>query len=102
MVIFPQLTPRYKVATILFMTLKDLLQQFPDETACKEYLKTKRWPDVVRCPKCGSAKVFHVTHRPYHWVCKSGAETVDQRTGEEAPTPQTNKTPHLSIGRVTI
>ena len=37
------------------MTLKDLLLQFPDETACKDYLKAKRWPDGVRCPKCGSA-----------------------------------------------
>ncbi len=64
------------------MTLKDLLQQFPDETACKEYLKAKRWPNGVRCPKCDSEKVFHVTHRPYHWVCKSGTETVDKRTGE--------------------
>jgi hypothetical protein len=64
------------------MTLKDLLEQFLDETACKEYLKAKRWPEGVRCPKCGSEKVFHVTHRPYHWVCKSGAETVDKRTGQ--------------------
>src|ERR1700688_4850419 len=63
------------------MTLKDLLQKFPDETACKEYLKAKRWPQGVRCPKCGSEKVFHVTHRPYHWVCKSGAETVNKETG---------------------
>ena len=67
---FPQLTPHYRFATILLMTLKDLLQQFPDETACKEYLKAKRWPDGVRCPKCDSEKVFHVTHRPFHWVCK--------------------------------
>jgi transposase-like protein len=52
------------------MTLRDLMKQFPDETACKEYLKAKRWPDGVRCPKCGSEKVFHVTHRPFHWVCK--------------------------------
>jgi hypothetical protein len=68
-------------AMIFSMTLKDLLQKFPDETACKEYLKAKRWPNGVRCPKCDSAKVFHVTHRPYYWVCKSGAEAVNKDTG---------------------
>jgi transposase-like protein len=52
------------------MTLKEHLEQFPDEEACKRYLVAKRWPDGVRCPKCGSEKVFHVTHRPFHWVCK--------------------------------
>ena len=52
------------------MTLKELLEKFPDEQSCKEYLRTKRWSDGVRCPKCGSEKVFHVTHRPFHWVCK--------------------------------
>jgi hypothetical protein len=52
------------------MTLKEHLEQFPDEESCKRYLVAKRWPDGVRCPKCGSEKVFHVTHRPFHWVCK--------------------------------
>jgi transposase-like protein len=52
------------------MTLKEHLEQFPTEEACKAYLVQKRWPDGVRCPKCDSEKVFHVTHRPFHWVCK--------------------------------
>jgi transposase-like protein len=52
------------------MTLKEHLAKFPDEESCKRYLIAKRWPDGVRCPKCGSEKVFHVTHRPFHWVCK--------------------------------
>jgi hypothetical protein len=52
------------------MTLKEHLALFPDEEACKGYLVAKRWPDAVLCPKCGSEKVFHVTHRPFHWVCK--------------------------------
>jgi transposase-like protein len=41
-----------------------------------------RWPDGVRCPRCKSEKVFALKTRPYHWVCKSGAETVDKQTGE--------------------
>ncbi len=41
-----------------------------------------RWPDGVRCPRCRNAQVFALKARPYHWVCKSGAETVDNQTGE--------------------
>ena len=35
----------------------------------------KRWPNGVRCPRCGNEKVFHVTHRPFNWICKSGKTT---------------------------
>ena len=53
------------------LTLAQLVERFPTEEACKAYLTEKRWPEgKVACPKCGSLKVFHVTHRPFHWVCK--------------------------------
>ncbi len=52
------------------MNLNQLNTQFPDEDACKTRLVQLRWPHGVACPKCGSTKVFHVTHRPFHWVCK--------------------------------
>jgi len=62
------------------MTLRQLLDRFATEEACKVYLVQKRWPDgIIRCPRCGNEKVFHVTHRPFHWVCKSG-KTVDGNT----------------------
>jgi transposase-like zinc ribbon protein len=47
-----------------------LLAQFPDDNASKTYLAQRRWPDGVACPKCGNVKVWHVTHRPFHWICK--------------------------------
>jgi hypothetical protein len=64
------------------MTFTGLLAKFPNEEACKSYLVSKRWPNGIRCPRCGNEKVFHVTHRPFHWICKSGAETVNKETGE--------------------
>jgi hypothetical protein len=64
------------------MTFTELLAMFPDEEACKTYLVSKRWPKGIRCPRCGNEKVFHVTHRPFHWICKSGSETVNEQTGE--------------------
>jgi len=53
------------------LTLAQLVARFLDEESCKRYLVEKRWPNGVACPKCGNVKVFHVTHRPFHWVCKA-------------------------------
>jgi transposase-like protein len=52
------------------MKLNQLLTRFSSEEECKKYLTAKRWPDGVECPKCGNKKVWHVTHRPFHWICK--------------------------------
>src|SRR5713226_7676238 len=64
------LTPT--VAGVIFpiMKLDQLLARFSTEEACKTYLVSKRWPNGVECPKCGNKKVWHVTHRPFHWICK--------------------------------
>ena len=43
---------------------------------------SKRWPDgVAKCPRCG-AKAYTLKARPFHYLCKSGAESVDKETGE--------------------
>src|ERR1700722_14153465 len=65
-------------------TLASFDRMFATEDDCKRYLQQKRWPDgVVRCPRCGATeKVYALAARPYHWVCKSGAETVDKKSGE--------------------
>jgi len=36
---------------------------------------------VTTCPRCGG-KAFKLPARPFDYVCKSGAETVDEETGE--------------------
>ena len=46
-----------------------------------ELLVSLRWPDGVRCPRCGNDKVFKVKHRAWNWVCKSGKESVNEQTG---------------------
>lgn len=54
------------------LTLAQLVERFPTEEACKAYLVEKRWPEgKVACPNCGNAKVWHLGHRPFHWVCKA-------------------------------
>src|SRR3984957_12133741 len=63
-------------------TLASFDRVFATEDDCKRYLQQKRWPDGVRCPRCGAKEmVYTLAARPFHWVCKSGAETVDKETG---------------------
>lgn len=52
------------------MTLTGLMSRFSTEEACKKHLQTLRWPDGVRCPRCRNEKVYALTARPFHWVCK--------------------------------
>ena len=59
---------------IYAVTLDQLLARFPDDNASKTYVAQRRWPDGVKCPKCGNVKVWHVTHRPFHWICKQCAK----------------------------
>jgi ISXO2-like transposase domain/Transposase zinc-ribbon domain len=53
-------------------TLDAFDKQFPTDEACKEYIVARRWPDGVRCPRCGAKeKVYALKARPYHWACKN-------------------------------
>jgi ISXO2-like transposase domain/Transposase zinc-ribbon domain len=64
------------------MTFRELLERFPDENTCKAFLEGKRWPDgLIKCPRCGG-KAFKLPSRPFHYLCKSRAETLDKRTGQ--------------------
>jgi len=63
-------------------TLAEFDRLLPNDDACKKLLVEMRWPDGVKCPRCGNAKVYALKARPFHWVCKSGAHTIDRETGE--------------------
>ena len=51
------------------MTLKQLLETFPTEESCRQFLVDRRWPKGVTCPRCGNTRVFAVPSRPFHWAC---------------------------------
>jgi hypothetical protein len=51
------------------MTSTEFETMFPDEDACKAHLVNRRWPDGVRYPRCGSAKVYELT-RSFRWQCR--------------------------------
>ena len=51
------------------MTVGQFEKLFPDEGACRTYLQVNRWPDGVRCPRCGNDQVHVHTGKPHHWNC---------------------------------
>ena len=51
------------------MKLMDVMDRFPTEQACIEFLEKRRWSQGVRCPKCQNMKVGK-----YHTVGKSGKD----------------------------
>jgi len=36
------------------MSVAEFEKMFPDEDACCAYLVARRWPEGVRCPRCGA------------------------------------------------
>ncbi len=43
---------------------------FPDETACRQFLCDRRWPNGVKCPRCGKAdSVYALKKLPFRWEC---------------------------------
>jgi transposase-like protein len=51
-------------------------RMFPvdDEDACKAYLTARRWPEGVRCPRCGNPAVYDLPSRKWHWQCEKCAK----------------------------
>jgi hypothetical protein len=52
-------------------TLDAFDRRFPDEESCRLALQAARWPDGVRCPKCGTEKVYALKSKPFYWLCKA-------------------------------
>ncbi len=54
------------------MTEAQFENMFPagDDDAPKAYLKARRWPQGVRCPRCGNPAVYDLHTRKWHWQCQ--------------------------------
>ncbi|MGB7099494.1 MAG: IS1595 family transposase [Xanthobacteraceae bacterium] len=57
------------------MTEGQFEDMFPmgDDDAPKAYLKARRWPQGVRCPRCGNPAVYDLPSRKWHWQCEKCA-----------------------------
>jgi transposase-like protein len=57
------------MARIHQMTIPQFEALFPNEDACAAYLVSRRWPDGVHCPRCGSVRVYALTTMAFKWEC---------------------------------
>src|SRR6266852_6203737 len=64
---------RKRLKPVHQMTIAQFEAMFSDEDACKGYLKARRWPDGVHCPRCGNPKVYDLKTRQWHWQCEQCA-----------------------------
>jgi hypothetical protein len=57
------------------MTEGQFEAMFPngDDDAPKAYLKARRWPQGVVCPRCGNPAVYDLPSRKWHWQCEQCA-----------------------------
>jgi len=52
------------------MNLTEMMQDFADESKCRAYLESLRWPNGVTCPRCKATKVYRIVKRD-QFVCSS-------------------------------
>lgn len=57
----------------------ELFKLFPDESAAREYLESRRWPNGVRCAVCASDRIGQ--HSAGMYRCNACKETFTIRTG---------------------
>src|ERR1035437_7100358 len=43
--------------------LCELVERYPDDQQCRNYLEHLRWPHGIRCPKCGGERVSSILKR---------------------------------------
>ena len=51
-------------------TLQEVILYFSNPVNCREYVVSRRWPDGVTCPRCGSKKVAFL-EKYNRWQCGS-------------------------------
>ena len=75
------------------LTAAQFDEMFPSEDACAAYLVARRWPEGVRCPRCGAENPSECGGNPWHWQCYSCAPQTSYRFSHIAGTifENTNK-----------
>ena len=60
-------------------TYQQLLEWFPDDQACLQYLARLRWPDGFSCPDCGHGESWRTAQGL--WMCKECAKRTSVTAG---------------------
>jgi hypothetical protein len=56
------------------MTVRQFEKLFPTDDACRNYLVSRRWPDGIRCARCGNEDVYPVANKRFRWQCSKCAK----------------------------
>src|ERR1019366_961088 len=59
----------------------EFLKQFPDETAARTYLETRRWKGSPTCPHCGNVERVQVRKVVGYFRCLACKQDFTVRTG---------------------
>jgi hypothetical protein len=69
-----------KTPRIQQMNVAQFEAAFPDDDACRAYLRDQRWPDgMICCPRCGSVKVYALKTMPFKWECMDCGQSTSYR-----------------------
>src|ERR1700694_739933 len=84
---------RHQPKPVTQLTAAQFEAMFPDEDACCAYLVARRWPEGVRCPRCGAESPHPLTGKPWRWQCYQCAPSTSYRFSHIAGTifENTNK-----------
>lgn len=63
------------------VTLIELAEMFPDETAAREWFESRVWPDGRVCPRCESDATIEASHARMPYWCPACREYFSVRTG---------------------
>jgi transposase-like protein len=53
------------------VTLQEAIVYFSNPANCREFLVSRRWPNGVTCPRCGSANILFL-EKYNRWQCREG------------------------------
>jgi transposase-like protein len=53
------------------MTFQQFMTTYPNEIACRQFLADHRWPDGVKCPRCGKGETVYKIAQPWKWECSN-------------------------------
>lgn len=68
-------------------TLLEVIRYFSDERVAFEYMRDRRWPNGVTCPRCGSDRVHFIDSRMI-WRCNGCVKQFSVKVGtifEDSP-----------------
>jgi len=71
----------YVKSPMLRYTISDLRRDFPDDAACLDYLRNRRYPNGIHCPKCDRVTTHHRVASRRSYSCQECGHHVHPTAG---------------------